>query len=58
MPLHFNRVNVFIKPTPHSLVLDVMRYTDLMFVDLCIIVHFIQKNPTRCNSVTKLIIPH
>ena len=26
--------------------------TYLMFVDPCIIVHFIQKNPTRCNSVS------
>jgi len=26
---------------------------NLMFVDPCIIVQFIQKNPTRCNSVSK-----
>ena len=26
----------------------------LMFVDLCIIVQFIKKNPTRCNNVSKL----
>jgi hypothetical protein len=25
----------------------------LMFVDPCIIVRFIKKNPTRCNNVTK-----
>jgi len=29
----------------------------LMFMDLCSIVQFIQKNPTRCNSVSKFIIP-
>jgi len=28
-----------------------------MFVDPCIIIQFIQKNPTRCNSVSKFIIP-
>jgi hypothetical protein len=27
-----------------------------MFVDLCIIVQFIQTNPTGCNSVSKFII--
>jgi hypothetical protein len=26
---------------------------DLMVVDPCIIVKFIKKNPTRCNSVSK-----
>jgi len=26
---------------------------NLMFVDTCIIVKFIQRNPTRCNSVSK-----
>jgi len=26
---------------------------DLMFVDPCIIVKFIKKNPTRCNNVLK-----
>ena len=31
---------------------------NLMFVDPCIIVKFIQKNPTRCNSVSKFIIPY
>ena len=30
----------------------------LMFVDSCIIVKFMQKNPTRCNSVSKFIIPY
>jgi hypothetical protein len=31
----------------------------LMFVDPCIIVQqFIHKNPTRCNSISKLIIPY
>jgi len=30
----------------------------LMFVDPCIKVQFIQKNPTRCNSVSKFIIPY
>jgi len=30
----------------------------LMFVGPCIIVQFIQKNPTRCNSVSKFIIPY
>jgi hypothetical protein len=29
-----------------------------MFVDPCIIVKFIQENPTRCNSVSKFIIPY
>jgi hypothetical protein len=29
-----------------------------MFVDPCIIVQFIQKNPTRYNSVSKFIIPY
>jgi hypothetical protein len=28
-------------------------YINLMFVDPCIIVQFIQKNPTRCNNVPK-----
>jgi hypothetical protein len=28
------------------------------FMDPCIIVKFIQKNPTRCNSVSKFIIPY
>jgi len=32
-------------------------FYDLMFVDPCIIVKFIQKYPTRCNSVSKFIIP-
>ena len=32
--------------------------TFLMFVDPCIMVQFIQKNPTRCNSVSKFIIPY
>jgi hypothetical protein len=32
--------------------------TSLMFVDPCIIVQFIQKNPTGCNSVSKFIIPY
>jgi hypothetical protein len=30
----------------------------LMFVDRCIIVQFILKNPTRCNNVSKFIILH
>jgi hypothetical protein len=29
----------------------------LMFVDPCIIVQFIKKNPTRRNSVSKIFIP-
>ena len=29
-----------------------------MFVDPCIIVQFIQKNPTRCNSLSKFIISY
>jgi len=28
-------------------------YGNQMFVDPCIILKFIQKNPTRCNSVSK-----
>jgi hypothetical protein len=31
---------------------------NLMFMDLCIIVQFVQKNPTRCNSPSKFIIPY
>jgi len=31
---------------------------DLTFVDPCIIVQFINKNPTRCNSVSNFIIPY
>jgi len=30
----------------------------LMFVEPCIIVKFIQRNPTRCNNVSKFIIPY
>ena len=30
----------------------------LTFVDLCIIVPFIKKNPTRCNNVSNFIIPY
>ena len=29
-----------------------------MFVDPCIVVQFTRKNPTRCNSVSKFIIPY
>ena len=29
-----------------------------MFVDPCTIVRFLQKNPTRCNSVSKFIISY
>jgi len=29
------------------------RLKDLMFVDPCIIVQFIKKNPTRCNNISK-----
>jgi len=29
-----------------------------MFVDPCIIVKFIQKNPTRCNNVSKILLFH
>jgi len=35
-----------------------MLLVSLMFVDPCITVQFIQKNPTRCNSVSKCIIPY
>jgi len=31
---------------------------NLMFVDPFIIVKFTQKNPTRCNGVSKFIIPY
>jgi hypothetical protein len=31
---------------------------NMMFVDPSIIVQFIQKNPTRCNSASKFIIPY
>ena len=31
---------------------------NLIFVDPYIIVKFVQKNPTRCNSVSKFIIPY
>jgi len=30
----------------------------LTFVDPCIIVQFIKKNPTRCNNVSTFIIPY
>jgi hypothetical protein len=30
----------------------------LMFVDPCIIVQFIKKNPIRCNSVSKFLLFH
>ena len=33
-------------------------FPDMTFVDPCIIVQFTQKNPTRCNSVSKFIIPY
>ena len=33
-------------------------FSTLMFVDPCIIAQFIQKNPTRCNSVSKFITPY
>ena len=33
-------------------------YLNLMFVDTCILVQFIQKKPTRCNNVSKFIIPY
>jgi len=29
-----------------------------MFMDPCIVVQFIQKDPTRCKSVSKFIIPY
>jgi len=32
-------------------------YTTLMFVDPCIIVQFIKKNPTRCKNVSKFYYP-
>ena len=35
-----------------------MSVTYLMFVDPCIIVQFLQENPTKCNSVAKFIIPY
>jgi hypothetical protein len=31
---------------------------DMTFVDPCIIVQFIKKNPTRCNNVSNFIIPY
>jgi len=37
---------------------DIIIYANLTFVDPCIIVQFIQKNPTRRNSVPKFIIPY
>ena len=33
-------------------------FIQLTFVDPCIIVQFVQRNPTRCNSVSKFIIPY
>jgi len=33
------------------------RVRNLMFLDPCIIVQFIEKNPTKCKSVSKFIIP-
>jgi len=38
--------------------LKIIKDLPLMFVDPCIIVQFIQKNPTRCNSVSKFIITY
>jgi hypothetical protein len=36
------------------IVLDITKVSkQLMFVDPCIIVHFIKKNPTRCNNVSE-----
>jgi hypothetical protein len=35
-----------------------VEYTILTFGDPCIIVKFIKKNPTRCNSVSNFIIPY
>jgi len=35
-----------------------MVINSLMFLDACIIVQFLQKNPTRCNSVSKFIISY
>jgi hypothetical protein len=34
-----------------------MLFKNLMLVDACIIIKFIQKNPTKCNSLSKFIIP-
>ena len=28
----------------------------VMFVDTCIVVKFIKKNPTRCNNITKCLL--
>jgi hypothetical protein len=33
-------------------------FMNLMLVDPCFMVQFIQKNPTRCNSASKFIIPY
>jgi len=33
-------------------------HLNLMFMDPCIVVQFIQKDPTRCKSVSKFIIPY
>jgi hypothetical protein len=30
----------------------------LMFMDPCIIVQFMKKNPTRCNNVSKFVTPY
>jgi len=44
------------KPQLHRLIL--LQSQNVMFVDPCIIVQFLQKIPTRCNSVSKFIIPY
>ena len=38
--------------------MEQMEREKLMFVDPCIIVQFIHKNPTRCNSGSKFIISY
>jgi len=30
-----------------------MEHSRLMFMDLCIVIQFLQKNPTRCSSVSR-----
>jgi hypothetical protein len=51
---------VFYQCTTHlkELHKDLHIAADLMFVDPCIIVQFIQKDPTGCNNVSKFIIPY
>ena len=42
----------------YNCMVEIFGVVNLTFVDPCIVVQFIQKNPTKCNSVSKFIIPY